>query len=163
MELPEPARAKSHSLEESYPYPTSSQSPSALMFLLQGDQLPLPDPWHFFLGVSSCPSVATEIHNPGSNSLSHSWEPPAQPSHALQHPGNGLLGEKLPLAARAPAVRSPRPVPAGVTELGHPSRPHQTASSTGCSAGSRAVTTPLPPPSPLTARPRTALPGSVSS
>lgn len=54
-------------------------------------------------------------------------------------------------------------VSAGVTELAHPSRLHQTASSTGCSAESRAVITRLPPASLLAAQPGTALPGSVSS
>lgn len=148
MELPGSARAKSHSLEESH------QHPPPLRALLQWRSCCKISSHCLILGISSCPSVAAAVPNPGSNSLSTAGAP-TQPHNT---PGMGCLGRNPP-GQQGPLCQ----LPAGVTELADPSRLHQTASSTGCSAGSRAVITRLPSPSLLTAQPGTALPGSVSS
>lgn len=87
------ARAKSHSLEESH------QHPPPLRALLQWCSCCKEISSHcLILGISSCPSVATAIANPGSNSLSHSWGPLHSPT---THREWAAWGE-TPWAARAP-------------------------------------------------------------
>lgn len=102
-------------------------------FLLQGDWLRLLDPWCFFPSSrSNCNSRSrTQLLLP----WPLLWAPRASPGlrmehippGPLQHPGNVLFGlqERFAVAAWAPVGRSPRPVPAGVTVLGYPSRRHK--------------------------------------